>query len=132
MRATNPTKRRPRVQAALASAVILGVLAAGQAVGASLGFDLTSDESGPGNGSAESAVRQAALVDARSGWVLTRSALAWTSDGGSTWQDITPPGLDARQIGKVLFRSDGSGWVEASDSSGGKLSVYATHDYGRS
>lgn len=58
-------------------------------------------------------VRDAQLVTPNTGWALTRTRLARTDDGGTTWSTITPVGVDPRAIRDVHFIDATRGWLVA-------------------
>ncbi len=70
-------------------------------------------------------------ADAR-GWVATARGLSATSDGGTSWRALSPPGVSPEQIRGVRF-SGASGWLVVA--TGGRktpLALYSTADRGRS
>ncbi|MHB8376603.1 MAG: WD40/YVTN/BNR-like repeat-containing protein [Dehalococcoidia bacterium] len=76
-------------------------------------------------------VRDASLLDATTGWVLTDDALLWTTDGGQRWKSIAPPALALSAIHSVYFYDRTDGWLVASDTSHrGTVLAYATRDAG--
>jgi photosystem II stability/assembly factor-like uncharacterized protein len=76
-------------------------------------------------------LRSAQLVTGNTGWVLTRDALGWTTDGGLRWTAITPPGVPASAIRGVYFLSPSLGWVvSALPSNPGQLQISTTRTGG--
>jgi photosystem II stability/assembly factor-like uncharacterized protein len=52
------------------------------------------------------------LLTADTGWAATRNKLFWTTDGGSSWKDITPKLNHKKQmISSVFFLGPSTGWV---------------------
>ena len=51
------------------------------------------------------------LLQGRVGYVLTGSELALTTDAGSTWRAMTPPGLAPADVRAVSFRDPANGFV---------------------
>jgi hypothetical protein len=79
------------------------------------------------------AVRDAHLVDATTGWVISDEGLLLTDDGGSTWRDITPAALTPDQINAAYFLDGSTGWVGAvtpSSDATSDLRVFRTTDGG--
>lgn len=58
-------------------------------------------------------LRLAHLITATTGWALTDQQLRWTTDAGSTWATITPPGVQADRLLGVAFPDTLHGWVVA-------------------
>lgn len=56
-------------------------------------------------------VRAMQRVSATTGWALTSERLARTTDGGSTWIDITPAGVTPSQLIAVRFLDETHGWA---------------------
>lgn len=52
------------------------------------------------------------LLSPTEGWMLTDSALLWTSDGGTAWRDVTPRDLATRPLG-AFFLDAKHGWLGA-------------------
>jgi photosystem II stability/assembly factor-like uncharacterized protein len=74
------------------------------------------------------------LVTANHGWALTDQRLAWTSDTGDTWSEITPPDAPVADIRGVFFLDPSHGWVVSEASSSPEvtvLSVFRTIDGGQ-
>ena len=96
-----------------------------------------SEESAPIAGSSGSdldAIHEAEFVSPEDGWALTGSRLAWTSDGGSSWSEITPPDIEPRAILATRFDGSGEGVVIASKSintSPVPLEIFRTSDRGK-
>jgi photosystem II stability/assembly factor-like uncharacterized protein len=80
-------------------------------------------------------VQTGRLLDAAGGWALTGQRLVVTTDGGSTWRNVTPPG----GLGSgVAFLDAQHGWVAVSeaftstnDPSYGRIDVWRTTDGGQ-
>jgi photosystem II stability/assembly factor-like uncharacterized protein len=67
------------------------------------------------NISAETSFKQ---FTADAGWLATRVDLFWTSDGGHSWKDITPPAIaSSKGIVAVFFVDTSTGWVVFSQQS---------------
>ena len=62
------------------------------------------------------ALRAAHLFNSTQGWELTGRRLARTDDGGTTWADITPTGVEPSSILRVDFSDPSVGWAVASGS----------------
>ncbi len=65
-----------------------------------------------------SALQTAGLVGLGQGWVLADERLYWTKDGGSQWNEITPPQIAVSRSagGRILgaaFSDESRGWVVA-------------------
>ncbi len=55
---------------------------------------------------------QITMFDHENGWGVTETSLVHTLDGGLTWYDITPPGVDSLGYSASIFFLDSStGWV---------------------
>ncbi len=81
-------------------------------------------------------VREDQLLNSSTGWVLSDSALAITSDGGATWSNMTPPGVDPSSIQGVFFLDAQHAWLAAyrpgaTDPTVADLRVYRTSDAGQ-
>jgi photosystem II stability/assembly factor-like uncharacterized protein len=82
----------------------------------------------------EVSTRAAELVGPTEGWALTYSRLAWTTNGGRSWSNITPPGIDAGSILAACFDRSGHGVVIAGRESNAMrvpLEFFRTADRGR-
>ncbi len=83
-----------------------------------------------------SSLRDAQLLSDTSGWALTDTELELTTDSGTTWRDMTPPGVDPSTIRAVFFSDASHGWVLTTRMTGsndqplGQLVVYRTDDGG--
>jgi photosystem II stability/assembly factor-like uncharacterized protein len=68
------------------------------------------------------------MLDQVNGWALTKSAILTTSDGGQTWRDVTPAGiqLNARSTGD--FMDGNHAWVDTLQ--GSTVTVLRTSDGG--
>ena len=51
------------------------------------------------------------LLTPKIGWTATGKALYWTTNGGSTWKNITPPSVSFGEITSVFFLNTTQGWV---------------------
>ncbi len=69
------------------------------------------------------------MIDARSGWAVDREAVLRTTDGGATWQDVTPPHIQALLDSSVCFLDADTGWVAGYNQ--GKMTLWRTKDGGR-
>jgi hypothetical protein len=45
------------------------------------------------------------------GWAASSNQLFWTSDGGKTWKDVTPPTSPGTGISAVFFLDTSTGWA---------------------
>jgi photosystem II stability/assembly factor-like uncharacterized protein len=59
-------------------------------------------------------ISAAGLVTENQGWALVANQLLWTSDGGVSWQDITPPSKEEFSIVRITFLDADEGWVAVS------------------
>jgi photosystem II stability/assembly factor-like uncharacterized protein len=59
-------------------------------------------------------VGEARLLSATEGWVLTGGSLLWTSDGGDSWREITPPEASEAPYLDSYFLDANLGWVAVS------------------
>lgn len=90
------------------------------------------------------------MVDATTGWAVTRTSILRTGDGGANWQQVTPlapagtlpGGATAAEAGTpaagattwlagAAFLGAGRGWVALSQESKGVLAVFRTSDGGK-
>ena len=81
----------------------------------------------------DSAVLAADLVSAHTGWVLTRTALLRTTDGGATWRCVTPPAAARALLGGgplLAVRHAERAWL-AYTGSGRAVTVSSTANGGR-
>jgi photosystem II stability/assembly factor-like uncharacterized protein len=73
------------------------------------------------------------MLDELEGWVITDNAILRTTDGGSTWYNVSPPGVTVFGFGTAhTFLNASQAWVmvaEASDPAGSGL-LYRTGDGG--
>ncbi len=73
------------------------------------------------------------MVGAQSGWAMDDDSVLRTSDGGATWQDVTPPHIQALLISNTpygaFFLDANTGWVAGYDQ--GALTLWRTGDGGR-
>ena len=60
-------------------------------------------------------VGEAHLLSSGAGWVLTSGPVLWTTDGGETWLDITPPGASEAAYRDVFFLDANLGWATLAD-----------------
>jgi photosystem II stability/assembly factor-like uncharacterized protein len=74
---------------------------------------------------------QSGLVADRVGWTLSASRLSLTSDGGRTWRNITPAGVQASSIRGVAFSNSRNGAVVSVGASGA-LTLWGSGDGGHS
>ena len=51
------------------------------------------------------------LLTSTEGWVLASGRLLWTKNGGTSWQEITPPSEGRTQILGVFFLDANHGWL---------------------
>jgi len=52
------------------------------------------------------------LLAPNTGWTLAGQHLYWTTDGGGTWRDVTPPlPFRGARLSSVFFRNSSNGWV---------------------
>jgi photosystem II stability/assembly factor-like uncharacterized protein len=85
-------------------------------------------------GPASDQIYEAELVGPEEGWALTSSRLAWTTDGGSSWSTITPPGVGPGSILADHFDGAGDGVVVSHREVGeppAALEFFRTSDRGR-
>jgi photosystem II stability/assembly factor-like uncharacterized protein len=61
--------------------------------------------------SAGGAVASMKLLAPNVGWAMSMRRLLWTSNGGTEWEDITPPASKGAVISGVFFLDTGRGWV---------------------
>ncbi len=73
------------------------------------------------------------MLDATTGWALTDHAVLRTTDGGTYWQDVTPPHATPASInGAALAVLDAStAWVATVRPAGTTLLVFRTSDAGQ-
>jgi photosystem II stability/assembly factor-like uncharacterized protein len=76
----------------------------------------------------------AAMVSGTEGWAQTRRGLYWTSDGGQSWRNITPPLAHPARLGSVRFETAERGWAMSEEGGEGRnrTALFATEDGGRS
>jgi photosystem II stability/assembly factor-like uncharacterized protein len=78
-------------------------------------------------------IRDLDLISVDTGWALVENGLLWTSDGGQSWQEITPSLGAAAEILGVKFLDARSGWLVQrtieSDQTG-ELGLLRTQDGG--
>lgn len=52
------------------------------------------------------------MLDQQHGWALTASSILKTSDGGQTWQDVTPPHIALSPNPSAVFYNRSTAWVD--------------------
>jgi photosystem II stability/assembly factor-like uncharacterized protein len=71
------------------------------------------------------------MLDASTGWALTGNAVLRTSDGGSHWQNVTPPNT-ALSLGSVAeFHTASLAWIATQPTNAATAQVLRTTDGGR-
>ena len=93
----------------------------------------------PPHGQASAAGRAVDLqgfrpLAADEGWILASGRLYWTRTGGRSWDDLTPPDLEARAIAAASFVDAQHGWlalVEAGEAGAVAYALARTADGGR-
>lgn len=72
------------------------------------------------------------MVDENTGWAMGGRCLLRTADGGRTWADVTPPGVEkaVREL-ELEFLDASTAWVAVSSDSQPRLTVFRTTDGGR-
>ena len=73
------------------------------------------------------------MLDVQNGWMITDATVLQTQDGGSTWHDVTPPGMHALGSGTgASFLDSDRGWILIADPSdpANKGILYHTTDGG--
>jgi photosystem II stability/assembly factor-like uncharacterized protein len=76
----------------------------------------------------------AELIGPEKGWALTSSRLAWTTDGGTSWSTVTPPGIVPGAMLAAHFDESGDGVVAACqeiNAAPPRLEFFRTSDGGR-
>ncbi len=71
------------------------------------------------------------MLDANTGWGLNGPLVLRTTDGGTTWYDVTPRAAGASIIG-TDFSDAGHGWLATVANEAGPLTIYRTADGGKS
>ncbi len=72
------------------------------------------------------------MLDENNGWGLTDQSVLRTTDGGSQWMDVTPPGFSGPAAPSGFFLDQDSAWILAPDGqdfNSGRL--YCTSDAGK-
>lgn len=82
------------------------------------------------SGASGASIVAAGQVSPSTGWALTATGLYATSDGGSSWTTITPPGIEPAAVHGVHFEDSTHGFAVVV--SGSSLSVERTTDGGQS
>jgi hypothetical protein len=75
----------------------------------------------------QSVIQDMGWLSEKDGWVLADGDLLWTEDGGTTWKDKTPAGV---QVAAVYFGDQQNGWVLPYPSQGEDYRAYHTSDGG--
>jgi photosystem II stability/assembly factor-like uncharacterized protein len=74
------------------------------------------------------------MFNEREGWAVTEAEIVRTDDGGLTWYDVTPPGMDETGYGvDAFFLDSGHAWIQkpAYDQFPNSGSLFRTLDGGR-
>lgn len=70
------------------------------------------------------------MLGQMNGWALTKSAILTTSDGGQTWHDVTPAGIQVHAKSTGDFLDGNHAWVASLQ--GSTVTVLRTSDGGAS
>lgn len=70
------------------------------------------------------------MVDAMTGWALTDKVVLRTTDGGTYWQDVTPPHASITGAGLTVLDTS-TAWVAAAQPNGSGLQVFHTINDGQ-
>jgi photosystem II stability/assembly factor-like uncharacterized protein len=83
----------------------------------------------------ESTVKDFQILSMTDGWMQYGERLYWTTDGGSSWREITPPSIGSQRILGAVFLNTRQGWSITGSYPGlsnGSPSVLRTMDSGNS
>lgn len=69
------------------------------------------------------------MLNATRGWALTGTAVMKTSDGGMSWNDVTPTGYKSPN-GVAEYRGKRAAWVVGSGTQDRTMTVFRTNDSG--
>jgi len=78
---------------------------------------------------ASPAIQSLVMLDLNNGWALTDTGVVRTSDGGSTWYNATPAGLNGAPA-SPFFLNASTGWLAASAGDPTTGTLYHTSDGG--
>lgn len=81
-------------------------------------------------GELNSAVQYISIADKLNGWAVTRYSVFHTSNGGNTWDDVTPKG-QLKPFGGRFFLDKDHGWVASFDEGGSPGIIFNTADGGK-
>jgi photosystem II stability/assembly factor-like uncharacterized protein len=71
------------------------------------------------------------MVNAMMGWALSQGSLLRTVDGGASWTNVTPKGVERTSVGTLLVYDAQTLWVVFNKESSTSISVYRTTDGGQ-
>ncbi|WP_158310170.1 exo-alpha-sialidase [Desulfosporosinus acidiphilus] len=71
------------------------------------------------------------MVNAMTGWALSQGSLLRTVDGGASWTNVTPKGVDSTSVGTLLSYDAQTLWVVFNKESSTSITVYHTTDGGQ-
>ncbi len=74
-------------------------------------------------------IQSLTMLDPNNGWALTNTGVVRTVDGGSSWYDVTPSGLNAAPV-SPFFLDANIGWLAASANDPTSGTLYHTSDGG--
>jgi photosystem II stability/assembly factor-like uncharacterized protein len=71
------------------------------------------------------------MIDARTGWALSEQAVLRTTDGGSHWQNISPPRTRLTQHSIADFLSASMAWIATPQTNAATTQILRTADGGQ-
>jgi photosystem II stability/assembly factor-like uncharacterized protein len=75
-------------------------------------------------------VRSIQMLDATTGWAIAGNAVLRTTDGGISWQDITPPGQAFGTASATDFLTASLAWIALPQADQATTTVFRTSDSG--
>jgi len=72
------------------------------------------------------------MLDLNNGWALTNTSILRTSDGGTSWHDITPAGATLNNMTRGDFLSTQAAWIAIPNLNGNTVTILRTLNAGQS
>jgi len=76
-------------------------------------------------------VRSLHMIDATMGWAIAGNAVLRTADGGSSWQDVTPPGSAFGGASVTDFLTASLAWIALPQANQATTTIFRTSDSGK-
>jgi photosystem II stability/assembly factor-like uncharacterized protein len=77
------------------------------------------------------ALQKIHMIDAKTGWAMTQSAVLRTVDGGVHWKVVAPPGNPRIAFMDAMFLTASTAWIGISQATSSTILVFRTEDGGQ-